>query len=633
MSATKTDPPPSVVVAALRRGLTAEVEFLRRAAASVPELALKNGRLLGQPTGGRWHYQFETTDEAPARILDQEALLVAAALTVPASVIEVRGTAVMLEVGQQLATDQGWRLVFRPGMLLERLNETLARCLDDPAFCMETALRCLGLRPSRRLPMDSQPEQAPALNDSQRKAIATACERDLTLIWGPPGTGKTKVIGHLIAQLCRGGERVLLTATTNAAVDKAVEVLRAAGVAVHRFKRGTEPQGNEERRRLDLRKSQAHQCRQLITQIAEAPRQQALAFGAAPPLLRPGQLLGLFPGREEDLAGQRREALVASLELRLRRLEALVQGYQARARMGLSGSGRANVVASTLTGCHTLDSLAAERFDVVVVDEASMAGLPSIFHCAGMARKRAIFVGDPRQLPPIVEAPEHVVRATLGRSVFDLAEHSGSVMLDTQYRMHPAIGGLVSDLYYQGRLKSVPADPGTLRFIAGEPFPGNPLAVVDLSNLGQCERQGRSSRINSASATLAVRLATTAARSGAQIALITPYAAQARLIRNMNPDKSITCATVHRFQGSESDVVIIDLVDAAPLRPGALLNDPGPGSAARALLNVSVSRAKAKLIVLADLAYFREQREGPVVELLRCLEQRGLVARPDAIGA
>jgi RecA/RadA recombinase len=627
-AATKPEPSLASVVRALRRGLTTEVEFLRRPSARVPELELAAGRLVGQPGAGRWHYQFETGEGAAGRGLDQDATLVSASTTVHASVVELSGTAVVVEVRQPLFATDGWRLVFRPGMLLERLDEAIGRCLDDQAFCAETALRSLGVRPSGRLPLDGPTAEAAGLNDSQRRAIATACARNLTSIWGPPGTGKTKVIGHLVAALSRAGERVLLAANTNAAVDNAVEAVRAAGVAVHRMHgRGEKPPGEtEEQRRLALRRAQAHQCRQLVNHLNEVPRQQSLLFGATPPLVRPGQLSQVFPGREEALARLSRPALTACLKLRLERLEALVRGYEGR-EPGRAGLPRAMVVAATLTGTYTLESLARERFDTVVIDEASMAGLPSIFCCAGMARKRAIFVGDPRQLPPITECSDHVVRATLGRTVFDLAAHEGSVMLDTQYRMHPSIGGLVSDLFYEGRLESAAPGAGVLGTVESEPFAGSPVVVVDLGQSGHlCERDGRSSRLNRTSAAAAVRLATSAARSGAQVAVITPYAAQARLIRSMTRGEGITCATVHRFQGSESDVVIIDLVDAAPLRPGALLDDPSPGSAARALLNVSVSRAKAKLIVLADLRYFREQGAGPVVELLKAIEARGLVA-------
>jgi hypothetical protein len=281
------------VVRALRRGLSTEVEFLRRPSARVPELELTAGRPVGQPGAGRWHYHFETGEGTSARVLDQDATLVSASLTVQASVVELSGTAVVVEVRQLLATSEGWRLVFRPGMLLERLDEALGRCLDDPAFCAETALRSLGVRPSGRLPLGGPPGEAAGLNDSQRGAIARACERNLTSIWGPPGTGKTKVIGLLVAELCRRGERVLLAANTNAAVDNAVEAVRAAGVAVHRMTNRGErpPEETEDQRRLALRKTQAHHCSQLVAHLAEVPRQQSLMFGAVPPLVRPGQLI------------------------------------------------------------------------------------------------------------------------------------------------------------------------------------------------------------------------------------------------------------------------------------------------------------------------------------------------------
>jgi hypothetical protein len=641
----------SSVIDALRRGLGAEVSFLRRASARVPELALRGGRALGKARSGRWLYQFEAGEGAAERFLDQDAMLVAPTATIRATVVEVTRNDVVVELEKPIApAEPGWRLVFHPGMLLERLGEALERCARDPAFCAETALRSLALRPSRRLSGEGPATAAAGLNESQRRAVATVRERDLTVIWGPPGTGKTKVIAHLVADLCRGGERVLLTSTTNAAVDNALAALQAElatgpPFAVYRVKGGAgraataSPEVLERRRRLQLRTGHAEQCRRLIEQVAASRPQQMLAFADSSPLVSPAQLAGLFPGREYELSGLRREALLACLNRRLGRLEALVHGYQDRLRPGAGAEGesmtQAMVVASTLTGTYTVANLAAERFDAVVVDEASMAGLPLIFHCAGLATKRAVFVGDPRQLPPIYEAPDAVVRATLGRTVFDLGGRGtlgaeGSVLLDTQYRMHPAIGGLVSDLYYEGGLRSAPASPETARIVEREPFPGSPLVVVDLARTQhRCERHGQSSRINQVSAETAVRFATVSARSGASVAIITPYAAQARLVRALvaaaSLSAAIACATVHRFQGAEADVVIIDLVDGAPLRPGLLLNDQRPGSAARALLNVSISRARAKLIVLADMAYFHAEGGGPVVELLRCLEARALV--------
>ena len=86
-----------------------------------------------------------------------------------------------------------------------------------------------------------------------------------------------------------------------------------------------------------------------------------------------------------------------------------------------------------------------------------MATLPALFYAACRCDRRAIMVGDPRQLPPIVQSDDELVRRAIGRNVFDVTvpdpERSDVVaMLDVQYRMHPAIGALVGRLFYGGRL-------------------------------------------------------------------------------------------------------------------------------------------------------------------------------------
>ncbi len=94
------------------------------------------------------------------------------------------------------------------------------------------------------------------------------------------------------------------------------------------------------------------------------------------------------------------------------------------------------------------------------------------------------------------------------------------------------------------------------------------------------------------------------------IAVITPYTAQARTLRaclkqlGIGPDR-VECRTVHRFQGNERDLIILDTVDTEPFVPGVLLAGNRPGAAAANLLNVAISRARGKLIVVADRAYFR----------------------------
>ena len=94
------------------------------------------------------------------------------------------------------------------------------------------------------------------------------------------------------------------------------------------------------------------------------------------------------------------------------------------------------------------------------------------------------------------------------------------------------------------------------------------------------------------------------------VAIITPYVEQSRSIRRLlraGPELSgkVECRTVHRFQGGERDMVILDTVDAEPLPPGILLAGSAPGASSSNLINVSISPARGKLVVVADVAYFR----------------------------
>ena len=161
------------------------------------------------------------------------------------------------------------------------------------------------------------------------------------------------------------------------------------------------------------------------------------------------------------------------------------------------------------------------------------------------------------------------------------------------------------------------------RIAAREPHSGSPLVVLDTDRRTTCQPgPGGQSRINIATANLCVDLARRAVRGGAtSVAVITPYVDQARAIRTRLKERAgdqgewrqIECSTVHRFQGQERDVVILDTVDAEPMKPGVLLSERGAQSMAQNLINVAISRARGKLIVIADVHYFERRAAGSVV--------------------
>jgi superfamily I DNA and/or RNA helicase len=213
----------------------------------------------------------------------------------------------------------------------------------------------------------------------------------------------------------------------------------------------------------------------------------------------------------------------------------------------------------------------------------------------------------------------------MGRNIFEVAvsEPLSSplvAMLDVQYRMHPVIGKLVSDLFYSGRLKHGGDMAMRERIADLEPYSGAPLVVLDTVGRTTCrQRSGGQSRLNVTTADVCVDLAIRAVRSGVgSVAVITPYVDQARAIRALLKERcadlqGIECSTVHRFQGQESDLVIMDTVDADPMKPGVLLSERGPRSSAQNLINVAISRARGKLVIVADVRYFELRATAGVV--------------------
>jgi superfamily I DNA and/or RNA helicase len=281
--------------------------------------------------------------------------------------------------------------------------------------------------------------------------------------------------------------------------------------------------------------------------------------------------------------------------------------------------------------------LKAERFDVVIVEEAGMAVLPTLFYCAGLAAKKIIAVGDPRQLPPIVLSRDRFVRQAMGRNIFEVtapdpARSDIVVMLDIQYRMHPDIGSLVSRLFYDGRLTSDRSTASRKDIAARRPYPGQTLVVVDTEGSCACARaEGSFSRFNQNTAEACVALAAEAIAAGIDsIAIITPYAQQSRLISGLLSraglsETKVECRTVHRFQGNERDMVILDTVDTRPEKPGVLL--AGDASAAN-LLNVSLSRAKGKLVIVSDVEFFHTCAPGsPIDRVLSAAIEDGIRVR------
>ncbi|MBV8757445.1 MAG: DNA2/NAM7 family helicase, partial [Deltaproteobacteria bacterium] len=553
------------------------------------------------------------------------------------------GTKVTLLATQPIDLAGPCALVVAPWFLYERLITALDEITEAPL-----ALALFGKGDRTRRPAILQRDHA-RLNASQRAAVQLCAEADIGFVWGPPGTGKTVTLADVIDELLARGERILLASTTNAAIDQILGKLAAQpwfapGVVVRLGRSDQETYGAELADIVALRRGagrdmlgklrsrigdveqQLRFAKALAADLAPALSTQVSLFAEAAPPLRASALARVFAAADSiaRLDAKAQQRVLATRIGRLERVRVLAKVRVA----ALTAEDReletrivndARVILCTLTNTYLSPHMAGQRFDTLIAEEAGMATLPALFYAASRCDRRALMVGDPRQLPPIVQSDDDAVRRAIGRNIFDVAIadplHSDAVaLLDVQYRMHPQIGALVGELFYAGRLVHA-ADAAAIT--ARAPFPGRAVVVVDRSSTCQRSQKG-SSRVNAISAEATADLALEAVRAGHDsIAVITPYAAQAADIRRLLAARRIAdtveCSTIHRFQGRECDVVLLDLVDAPPMRPSALVGE-SPN-----LLNVSISRARGKLVIVADVAYFAAT-DGIVAALLRAAQ-------------
>jgi len=424
------------------------------------------------------------------------------------------------------------------------------------------------------------------LDATQRDAVAHAlAAEDIALIHGPPGTGKTRTLVEFVRQAVARGERVLVTAPSNTAVDNLGERLALAGLAVVRLGHPARVSRALEARTLDalVEASDARARARRWIAAANAIRRRVDKRRARERL--PWREARELLGEARNLMRDARKALDAEREIQL---------------------ARADVVCATAVGVEVA-ALGPRSFDRVVLDEATQAVDPIAL--VALARgSRAVLAGDPQQLPPTILDPG-AAAAGLSRTLFErIAERHGERvvrMLQVQYRMHEALMRFPSDSMYGGKLRAAPevasralealpgviADrlrPGPLHFIDASGKGWSELRDADdpsTSNRGQAERTARE-----------VRRLVSRGLPADHIAVITPYLAQARLLREALRDAiaaGLEVGTVDGFQGREKEAVVVDLVRSNEDGEVGFLADIRR-------MNVAITRARSFLLVLGD---------------------------------
>lgn len=455
------------------------------------------------------------------------------------------------------------------------------------------------------------------LNESQKEAVRKAIKaEDIHLIHGPPGTGKTVTSVEVIEQYIEKDKEVLACADSNVAVDNLVEHLVSRGRRVVRVGHPARVTPVLRKHTLDylLEKNDTYQKAQELREEAFELKDEQEDYTYPSGRWRRGLSNEAIKSLAEKDKGSRgippnkMKEMAKSLELQEKIDELFDKVDDLEEKAVSEVLERSDVVCSTNSSSAS-QALEEEYFDLCVIDEATQATEPSCL-IPSIKAEKLVMAGDHKQLPPTIlneEAKREGLDETMFERLIALFGDNVKTLLKIQYRMHEKIMRFSADEFYNGELladSSVEAhtlkdiidrDPkGKFRHVL-DPYP--PLSMIDTKmEMPERTRSGSTSKENPGEAVLAKELAEEYLDLGLEatdIGIITPYKDQADLIEKKIVEENLEIDTVDGFQGREKEVIILSLTRS---------NDEGFIGFLKDLrrLNVSLTRAKRKLIVLCD---------------------------------
>ena len=424
----------------------------------------------------------------------------------------------------------------------------------------------------------------PALNAQQQAWFTDALnEPVLSLLHGPPGTGKTTALLAYVVEMVHRKKRLLLTAPSNAAVDLLVAGCAKRGISAVRMGHPMRLSDEVQRFGLDM--------------LVEADPEYKQVRDLRKRAKKAWQIVDRFHrnfGSEQrsERAAARHDA--KSLQKEAFELERFIAERIIR---------QAHVVCATLSGSAS-EALATEKFDCVIIDESGQAMLPAAL-IPMRKSNRYILAGDPHQLPPVIKSDK---ARTMGLDESALARFMRSkscaeriTLLTEQYRMHPDIMAPSSEWFYEGRLQAAPemllhALPEILRC---------PWTFIDSAGCGFDEEkeEGSASTFNGAEAEFVLQrtLEILQACPTFQVGVIAPYRAQvSELMRQFDAlgvqadmRERVEFATVDAFQGQERDAIVISFTRSNSEGEVGFLKE-------YRRTNVAMTRAKHHLLMIGD---------------------------------
>ena len=601
------------------------------------------------------------------------------------------------------------------------------------------------------------------LNAEQKLAVGKALSNEVTYIWGPPGTGKTRTLGVLIKNLFHKDERTLIASNTNQAVDQVLlklcqelgrdhpalkdgKIIRRGKIDLQELKEEwgdlididaiVDVKGEDLREKIEtlneaidkLNKDSAKVEKVLsnFKALDEKEKNKNKALERFDELIgvknrlkgEAGSLRNKISSLDAELNDQKeagafrkiilrseaqiifdidktnkfieenkkessqlstklkdQESVINALKDDIKHLKEIVKNKdrnQAQRSLNKINEKRGPLESELSTLRAELENLREKILDEakilgatvtrsylnheefsgiknLIIDEASMVFLPALYYVVGLSSDRCVISGDFRQIAPIVDTKQKDLDEVLSRDIFDFSgieelSHSGRntknlIMLKQQYRMQDNICNLINSFMYRGELVTADMKLNTSTSSLLEANSKN-IIIIDTSRIFPFSQKKGTSYYNLMHAITVRNLVKQLKESFTEklsIGICSPYAAQAKMHNSLNRShQDITSGTVHRFQGDEKDLMIIDTVDSLGENTVGYwsLHDL-PNEDGCRLWNVAISRSKDYLIFISNLTHlnkhlpkqsflrsilYNAQKKGDVIDVHDLLE-------------
>lgn len=403
------------------------------------------------------------------------------------------------------------------------------------------------------------------LNASQNQAIQDILsDSRISILHGPPGTGKTTTLVEAIHQIVQQGEKVIAVAPSNMAVDHLANSLIERDINVLRIGNTSKISENLYQHTIEGRLSKGSVFQEIKKMRIQAQEFRRMA----------SQYRRNF-GKEER---EQRQAIWKHYKTLQKDIQKTIDFYKEK------WQDEAQVICGTPIGL--AQEVKNQDFKILVIDEAGQCLQPLAWIVLQSHFEKVVLAGDPFQLPPTVISSE-AQKQGLSTSILDkMMDSLPAQLLDTQYRMSEQIAGFSSQYFYQGKLKTPESRSGEEASIL----------FYDTAGTGYEEEKGDdgSSLMNSGELELTSKIIQHLNLPKDEVAFISPYSGQvSKAIETALGVAKIS--TIDSFQGQEFPIILLSLVRSNTTNEIGFLKD-------YRRMNVAMTRAHKKLIIIGDSA-------------------------------